>query len=44
VVSAVDLVPRTRLETWIEFQEGLDFSEMSMIPTTLENISRQDGV
>ena len=26
VVSAVDLVPRTRLETWIEFQEGLDFS------------------
>jgi hypothetical protein len=26
LVSAVDLLPRTRLETWIEFQEGLDFS------------------
>src|SRR5690242_8172974 len=26
VVAAVDLLPRTRLETWIEFQEGLDFS------------------
>ena len=26
VVSAIDLLPRTRLETWIEFQEGLDFS------------------
>jgi len=26
LVSAIDLVPRTRLETWIEFQEGLDFS------------------
>jgi hypothetical protein len=26
VVSAIDLLPRTRLETWMEFQEGLDFS------------------
>jgi Protein of unknown function (DUF2490) len=26
VVSAIDLLPRTRLETWVEFQEGLDFS------------------
>src|SRR6478736_1882663 len=26
VVSAIDVLPRTRLETWIEFQEGLDFS------------------
>src|SRR6476620_372270 len=26
VVSAIDLLPRTRLETWIELQEGLDFS------------------
>jgi hypothetical protein len=26
VVAAVDLLPRTRVETWLEFQEGLDFS------------------
>ena len=25
VVSAIDLLPRTRLETWVESQSGLDF-------------------
>src|SRR5436309_1954632 len=25
VVSAIDLLPRTRLETWVESQQGLDF-------------------
>lgn len=26
LVSAIDLLPRTRLETWVESQQGLDFS------------------
>lgn len=26
VVSAIDLLPRTRLETWLESQQGLDFA------------------
>lgn len=26
IVSAIDLLPRTRLETWVESQQGLDFS------------------
>jgi len=26
VVSAIDFLPRTRLETWVEMQEGLNFS------------------
>jgi len=26
VVSAVDLIPRTRMDTWVELQDGLDYS------------------